>query len=98
MSKCEGRLRTCQGQCERNGTISRDGRVYCWQHDPGDPEENKAKRMRKYAEEEAQDRAIEEAYKARRERQQLLELSGVDKLTNEDLQTIISHGGIQSLI
>lgn len=73
----------------------RNGKSYCWQHDP--------ERLQRIAGEKWERRKghiarVETEADARIERRRLLEASGVDNLSNADLQTIIALGGVQALI
>jgi hypothetical protein len=92
--QCQGKLKTLYGRCERRGTICRDGKFYCWQHDPGTPEQAKADRMKRWAEQQAE----EEEYERRAHTRKLTERAGLDKLTDADLEAIIRLGGIRMMI
>lgn len=65
------------------------GELYCRRHDPGDPEENRRRRMALHAEREA--RLDAEAARSRRRR---LEEDVCKNLTDEQLQQIIDLGGL----
>jgi hypothetical protein len=73
--------------CSRAGTIERSGRLYCKQHDPGDPGEKRRKRLARHAEEEAR-REMEHAKIDRRQ----LEQAACRGLSNDDLRRIIDSG------
>jgi hypothetical protein len=75
--------------CTRNGTMMRVGKLSCRQHDPGDPEENRWRRMAQLAEREAR----EGAERAARERRELEE-QACRGLSNGELRAYIAAGGI----
>jgi hypothetical protein len=67
--------------CTRKGTMMRIGKLYCRQHDPGDPEENRWRRLAQLAE------------RAARERRQLEE-QACRGLSDSELRDYIESGGI----
>ena len=93
--ECQGKATQFLGWCERKPSVVRDGKPYCWQHDP-------ARRSRAAKERQAAAVArtarIEAEQDARIERRQLENQSGVDSLSNDDLRVIIAIGGIRSMI
>lgn len=93
-SQCHGRPKQ-MGWCERKPTVFRDGKPYCWQHDPerliAQSNEARAARLARYLAEDA-------AFEAKLKRRDLERRSGVDDLTDQDLERIIAAGGIRALI
>lgn len=89
--KCNAYLKGCWGKCERNATVERYGKHYCWQHDPGTEEKNREKRLKKRAEEQAK---IDEWERKR----DLRIAAGINSLTDDDLRVIVSLGGIKVMI
>jgi hypothetical protein len=77
--------------CTRSGTVDRSGKVYCRQHDPGDPEENRRRRMEKWTREEAR-------LETEGRHLCLLRDSGVESLTDQDLERIVAAGGIKAFL
>src|ERR1044072_7966667 len=75
--------------CSRNGTVERDGKLYCRQHDPGDDEEYRLKRMAEYA---AQEARLEAEFVRSRRRE--LEEKACSNLTDDELRRIIEAGGM----
>ena len=75
--------------CTRNGTMMRVGKLSCRQHDPGDPEENRWRRMAQLAEREAK----LDAERAARDRRQLEEQASRG-LSDSELRDSIESGGI----
>lgn len=59
MPKCCATLQVAYAECSRTGVFERRGKWYCKQHDPGDPAENKKRRMQKYAKEETRQVRLE---------------------------------------
>jgi hypothetical protein len=92
---CQGKANAFLGQCLRKGIIERDGKLYCWQHDPEKLRKEAAERWEQRKKEIAE---IERKQDERITRRKLEEQSGVNKLTNEDLEKIIKFGGIYKLI
>lgn len=98
MKKCHGHCRgTFAGICFRKGKslVERDGKWYCWQHDP-----ERLARLAKERWEERKRHTAEVERKADESaaRRRLLIDAGLDDISNVDLQTIISLGGIQAMI
>jgi len=94
MDQCQGRLRF-MGHCERRPTVVRDGKHYCWQHDPVRLQEIALEQRRQSAE---RTRKIEEKHDTCIQRRRLEEDSGVSSLTNEDLEKIIQMGGMSKIL
>jgi hypothetical protein len=92
---CGAVLKHIFGRCERPVTVTRDGKGYCWQHDP---ERRKAAadaawEVRKAA------MAVEEAKaKARYRRRELERHAGIVGLSDADLETLVSVGGVFPII
>lgn len=93
-SQCQGRIRVI-GYCERKPTIVRDGKPYCWQHDPerlaAKASEARAERLARYQAEEA-------AAEAKFNRSHLERQSGIRDLSDQDLERIIAAGGIRRIL
>ena len=85
-------------RCERTATVTRDGKHYCWQHDPvrisKECEEAKLARLARYAQEEKE----EQEYLARKAKEKLMKQAGIYDLTVDDLHQIIQLGGINKLL
>ena len=92
--KCQGRLRT-YGECERPASVERDGKWYCWQHDPVKKEQAAREAWKARKEHIAQ---IEAAADAKIERRQLEEQAGIKNLTNDDLRQLIAAGGMVKIL
>ena len=92
--KCEGKGRF-GWDCDRKGTIEREGKWYCWQHDPDrldrEARERNEQRKRELAE-------LEAKHEARLARRILEETAGTNNLTDDDLRRIIELGGIRKLL
>jgi hypothetical protein len=93
--ECQGKANSFCGSCDRKPSVVRDGKPYCWQHDP--------ERLQKLAKERWELRKqeiakVEADQDARIVRRKLEEAAGVDKLTNDTLGIIIRLGGIQQMI
>ena len=93
-NQCEGRLSSMMGRCEKAGNIIRDGKHYCWMHDPTRLDIQRGAKAK--AERERKTR-IEAEYEARAKRRKLLRDSGVEYLTDEELQRIIEHHGMKGI-
>lgn len=92
--KCEGRVKTFWGYCDREATIVIEGKGYCWQHNPnrnGTPEEAQQRRIAAHAEQETR----RDAWDRRRN---LEEKAGVKNLSEADLAFLASIGGIREVI
>ena len=83
------------GECVRDATVERDGKFFCWQHDP---ERVRAEREARCAKRKEEARKREAEREARWTRDDLMRDSGVSKLTNEELKHIIDCGGIQNIL
>lgn len=93
--KCQGKARQFLGECLNRPKIIRDGKPYCWMHDPD--------RVARIASENWEKRkleikAIEDSHDARIKRRVLEQATGIDKLTDDDLRNIIDLGGIRRMI
>lgn len=95
MSKCEGQCTRFFGDCARKPCVVRDGKHYCWQHDP---ERLEAIRAEAYAKRRAETVKRDNRIEAEAERRCLLRDSGVNKLSDDDLRTIIALGGIHAVL
>lgn len=98
MKKCEGHLRgTFAGMCYRKGKslVERDGKWYCWQHDPERlaqlAKEKQEEREKRYAK-------MERKNDERIERHRLLVAAGLEEVSNDLLRDIIHLGGIDAMI
>lgn len=93
--KCQGGMNKFAFQCNRKPSVERDGKYYCWQHDPVRlteiSEKKRQERIASYARKEAEQ-------DARVERLLLEKESGIDTLSGDDLKTIIALGGIRVMI
>jgi hypothetical protein len=93
--KCSSSLSKVYGNCSRNATVEREGKWFCWQHDPERLErireaEWEIRRAARSAEETARD--------VRWTREQLERKSGIRDLTNPELEQIIQEGGIRAIL
>lgn len=92
---CQGRAMMNMGMCDRKPSVVRDGKPYCWQHDPERLSQLAKERWERCKAEIAR---VEQEQDARIERRRLEAAAGADNLTNDDLQTLIRLGGIRALI
>ena len=76
--------------CSRVGHLLRDGKSYCRQHDPGDPEAIRLKRLARYQEEAQRQDRLEAESKRRR-----LEEEACRNLSNDELEDAIRCGGLK---
>lgn len=76
--------------CSRRGTIKRDGKLYCKQHDPVAIAEKEAARCKNWAR-----KTREETKKINRRR---LEHNVCKDCTNAQLKTAIRRGGVRGLL
>jgi hypothetical protein len=93
-NKCQGKM-TFIGYCDRKPTVVRDGKPYCWQHDP--------ERLRRKADEENKKRKAWYADLDRKEderiaRAKLLKAAGLEQPSNELLREIVDLGGIRTIL
>lgn len=93
--KCEGKLRGRLGTCERSGTVVRDGKWYCKQHDP---EALTAKARKDWAQRRAWIASVESQQDARIARRQLLTAAGLDNPSDDLLRLIADLGGIETVL
>lgn len=90
--QCCGRAMTyLGGHCSRPACVTRDGKRYCYQHDPERMSEKRAERA-------AKSRAEVAAREARLDRQELERDAGISALTDDDLRAIIAAGGIRAML
>jgi hypothetical protein len=92
---CNAKTRNLFGRCDRRATVERDGRWFCWQHDP---ERFQAERAARAARRRQEAMAHEAEIEARWRRDDLLRNSGVGALTNQDLEQIVAAGGIRAFL
>jgi hypothetical protein len=92
---CGAALRGIWGRCERPVTVTRDGKGYCWQHDPvrRKEESDAALEARK-----AVVAANEAKAKARYRHRELERCAGIVGLSDEDLEILASIGGVFPII
>lgn len=95
IQRCCGKAHLFAGYCDRKPSVIRDGKHYCWQHDP--------ERRRSIAKKKREELAIrlakkEEEHERYMKRRELLSKSGVDSLADSELETIISLGGIREVL
>ncbi len=89
--ECEGRVKRFMGVCESPATVERDGKWFCWRHDPVRlDEEAAAARAKRKAEMEQ-----EEADQKRRWRVRDAGLRVIDDAT---LAAVERLGGLQAMI
>jgi hypothetical protein len=93
--KCQGDPVRFLGDCARKPSVVRDGKPYCWQHDP----ERLGREQRKRAA-ACRERHLEREAKADAavERRVLERRAGIDDLTNSDLEVIVDAGGIRAIL
>lgn len=91
---CQGRPRF-YGYCQGRVSVERDGKRYCWRHDPVRIAETAAKAR---AERLARYKAEEARWEAQERRADLRRNSGIDTLTDQDLQQIMAAGGIWAFL
>lgn len=92
--RCQGKMGTL-AWCVRRPTVERDGKQYCWQHDPV---RRREKARKKWEEHKARIREIEAGFDAMIERKKRMQAAGLTAVSNEQLDLIISHGGISALL
>jgi hypothetical protein len=92
---CQGKANLFLGHCERKPTVERDGKWFCWQHDPERLKRLAAERWAKRKEEIAR---TESEQDARIHRRRLLERAGIDNPSDDLLERIIALGGIQNMV
>jgi hypothetical protein len=96
MTKCSGEPHTFFGYCERKPTVERDGKPYCWQHDP---ERRRAKaRARAEADRQHEKKLEREWARMDLERSAGLRPDQVAKLTDEQVRMIADAGGITAFV
>lgn len=94
--RCCARLRGfAPGTCERPATVERDGRPFCWQHDPVRLEED---RKAGYAANMERLRREEAEREARFVRQDLLRDSGIRDASDDDLRKLVALGGLSAVL
>jgi hypothetical protein len=82
-------------RCDRKPTIVRDGKHYCWQHDPVRISRIALGQRIALIERE---RKQQEEFDAKWARRDLETAAQVDKLTDDELRTIVSFGGVREMI
>jgi hypothetical protein len=95
---CHGRYKNHSWNeyaCSRTATVEKDGKWYCWQHNP-EYEAKKNKELREKWDREAAERTKRWADEA--ERKRLLDESGVARLDVFELRWIIAAGGIHAIM
>lgn len=92
---CQGNATSFLGYCERSPTVTRNGKQYCWQHDPERIEQLRQKRQQQRRLESEKAAKLAEA---RYHRNDLLDKAGVSGISNETLELIVKHGGIQKML
>lgn len=94
--ECGEKLRGMfMGNCTRPATVERDGKHYCWQHDPKRHMDERAKRWQiRKAELLERERKLE----AKFARLDLEREAGVNDLSDDTLRDIVALGGIQAMI
>lgn len=93
--RCQGKCRTFWGNCDRKPTVVRDGKHYCWTHDP-ERLEREALEKRKQRREEL--KRQEEIFELKLKRRLLVEQAGTRDLTNAELALIVELGGIRAML
>jgi hypothetical protein len=92
---CNGKVETFLGSCDRKPTVCRDGVDYCWQHDPV---RLAAQRHERWLKRKDEIKAEEARFEAKFRREDLIRKSGVQDLTDQDLQQIVAAGGIWAFL
>jgi hypothetical protein len=92
---CGAVLRGIWGRCERPVTVTRDGKGYCWQHDPV---RIKEAADRAWAARKAEMAAADAKAEARRRRRDLERRAGIVDLSDADLEVLVSVGGVSPII
>lgn len=96
VSPCHGEMGAV-GRCKRNAPITRDGKTYCWQHDPVRlaelREEQRLQAVRRW------DEHVSAATAARARSCQLRKQAGIpDVIPDDILEQIIARGGLQAML
>lgn len=94
MSHCHGDMRF-YGFCARKPTVERDGKSYCWQHDPV---RLKQKADKAWAARKIEIANMEARADAAIARRILIEKAGLKELSEATLQEIISLGGLDAIL
>lgn len=92
--RCQGKVRVF-GYCLRKPSVTRDGKPYCWQHDPEREDKIRGEKWEKRKQEIA---AMEDKADKNIQTRILKERAGLGAPTDELLQTIIDLGGIREMI
>jgi hypothetical protein len=92
---CAGQLGRTFGECLRKPTVVRNGKPYCWQHDP---EKISAARAAAWEARKVEIARIEAESDARIARRKLERAAGVENVTDAELQAIVALGGIRVMI
>ena len=96
MPRCCGVLRGyLRGICDRPATVEREGKFWCWQHDPVRLEKERQERYRagRKEHEEREARVAAHFNRARLE-----EAAGVRDLSDDTLRDIVRLGGLEAII
>jgi hypothetical protein len=93
--RCQGQYLSFLGYCSRKPTVVRDGKAYCWQHDPERISRLRQERNKRW---DAEWKAKEAAWDAADARRVLEIAAGMDKLTDDELRTIAALGGIREML
>lgn len=93
--RCIGLDQTFAGSCDRKPSVVRDGKDYCWQHDP---ERRKAKAKQEKEARRAKEARDDAEFEVALRRRKLMIAAGVDNLSDTDLQVIANLGGIRAML
>lgn len=94
--KCSDRPQTFIGDCERDATVERDGKPYCWQHDPERFRDAALKRAEQLKAREA--KLEKEWARMDLERSAGLRPDQIAELTDEQVRLIAEAGGILAFV
>jgi hypothetical protein len=96
MPKCQGLLRGyLRGNCDREATVEREGKCWCWQHDPVRYDaERKARAAAARKEWEEMQARVE----ARSIRSDLEIAAGIRDLSDDVLRRLVELGGLAAAI
>lgn len=93
--RCAGTVRGFVGDCERRPTVERNGKWYCWQHDPDRLAEQAKERRDAWR---AKMQKEDDAFAARRSRRDLEARAGIKDLTDAELEKLAALGGVRNLL
>lgn len=97
---CSGSPTTFFGRCLRPPTVERDGKPFCWQHDP---ERRRKKAEADWERRKAEIEADDEEFERKLARRELEAAAGVDRdsvglMTDDQLRDMAAAGGLKAVL